>query len=249
MNDALSVSGERLVVASKIMLVLREFNEATQTYATTLEDIFDIFLLVSAIQSTVDPASSDPASSAAVHAFVTSLLLEYRRSDTLLEIPEINGLLQFLNQFRLRTDELFVNIVTDTLAFDNGTVDLKTTIDNLDTRLTQDEAELHSMASAMAGMDFMEDQSSIDTWLATHVKDWVLDFALKQSKLLQIFETSNLWAISWMVPNHYLVSLTSTDRGYQPDQTWAGYCTLSLIHLLRGRRRLRCRSLSAPSNS
>ena len=104
MNDALSVSGERLVVASKILLVLQECNENTQAYATTIEDIFTIFLLVSALQSAVDPASTDPVTGAAVHAFVTALLLQYRRTGVRLEMPEVNGLLEFLNQCRLRTD-------------------------------------------------------------------------------------------------------------------------------------------------
>ena len=43
-------------------------------------------------------------------------------------------------------NELFVSIVTETLAYDNGTVDLKTRINGLDTRLTADEAELHCKA-------------------------------------------------------------------------------------------------------
>ncbi len=93
MNDALSVSGERLVVASNTLLILQTCDESTQTYATTLEDIFTILLLVSALQSAVDPASNDPVSSAAVHVFVTGLLLEYRRNDVLLEMAEVNGLL------------------------------------------------------------------------------------------------------------------------------------------------------------
>ena len=103
MNDALSVSGERLVVASKTLLVLQEFNESTQTYATSQADICTIFLLVSALQSAVDAASTDPVTGAAVHAFVTALLLQYRRNDVLLEIPEINGLLAFLDNYRLKT--------------------------------------------------------------------------------------------------------------------------------------------------
>ena len=158
--DALSITGERLVVASKILLLLQTFDETSQTYATSQSDIFSIFLLISAVKSIVDSTSTDPVSSASIYTFITSMILDFRRNDVLIPMVDIENLLTFLNNYRLVSDEVFVNLQTDTLTFDNGT-DLKTTITGLDTRLTADEAELHAMAQAMDGTDFMQSESSM----------------------------------------------------------------------------------------
>ena len=74
-------------------------------------------------------------------------------------------------------------------------------------RHADDEGELHSMAVALAGTDFMQSETATQSWLQTHVRDYVLDSVLKSSKLHQVFETANEWTISWGMMNHYLVSV------------------------------------------
>ena len=168
-------------------------------------------------------SSANPVTSAAVYAHVAALLLQYRRSDVDVPMAEVSGLLSHLQStYRPLSNVIFPHLeATTTISYDGGT-DLKTVIDGLDTRLTHDEGELHAMAVAMAGTDFMQTEEQKTSWLQTHVRDYVLDSFLKNSKLHQIFETANEWSISWTMVSNYLVSLTSTDRGFMPDQVYAG---------------------------
>jgi hypothetical protein len=104
---------------------------------------------------------------------------------------------------------------------------LATRITGLDTRLTADESELHTLAQAFAG-NALQTESSLTAWLAIHVKDYVLDTALKQSKFQQIFEASNEWSSNWCMPIDYIVSLTSHSRGYRPDDIFVGHSTRAI---------------------
>ena len=230
-QDALSLTGLRLGIFSQILLILQEFDEASQTYDTRQEDIYNIFLEASRLEAQVTETSGNPVTSAAVFAHVAALLLQYRRIDVDIPMAEISGLLAHLQStYRPLTNVTFPNVVSQTsISYDGGT-DLKTRIDGLDMRLTEDEGELHSMAVALAGTDFMQSETATQSWLQTHVRDYVLDSVLKNSKLHQVFETANEWTISWGMMSHYLVSLTSTNRGYIPDQTWAGYSTREICN-------------------
>ena len=61
--DALSLSGERLGIFSKILLILQSFNDSTQTYETSQEDIYNIFLQQASLESTVTQGSLNPVTS------------------------------------------------------------------------------------------------------------------------------------------------------------------------------------------
>ena len=230
-QDALSLTGLRLGIFSQILLVLQTFDESSQTYDTRQEDIYNIFLEASRLEAQVTESSANPVTSAAVFAHVAALLSQYRRIDVDIPMAEVSGLLAHLQStYRPLSNVQFPNIVAaTTISYDGGT-DLKTKIDGLDTRLTKDEGKLHSMAVALAGTEFMQSETVTQSWLQTHVRDYVLDSVLKSSKLHQVFETANEWTISWGMMNHYLVSLTSTDRGFLPDQTWAGYSTREICN-------------------
>jgi len=195
----LSLTGEKIGIFSQIWLKIDIIDDSTGLFQSDMKNIFDVFLQKLAVLNSIEE-SDDPASPSAIIEYITGLLSLYRRNDIQIPIADIEGLIAFLSNYALNADLLAI-----------------------DSRLTHDEQELHAMATAMSGLDFMQNETTMNTWLSTHVKDWVLDTALRQSKFHQIYETGNLWAISWMVPNHYMVSLTSTDRGYQPDQIWAGY--------------------------
>ena len=90
--DALSLSGERTVVANRIYLLLQTLNESTQAYDSTLEDIYELFILTSSLLQTLDASSQAAVSAQAVAAWVTQQLASYRLTATLIEIPEVNGL-------------------------------------------------------------------------------------------------------------------------------------------------------------
>ena len=229
-QDALSLTGLRLGIFSQIYLILQEFDESSQTYDTKQEDIYNIFLEASRLEAQVTESSHNPVTSSAVFAHIAALLLQYRRNDEDIPMADISGLLQHLQTYRPLTNVTFPNLVSQgSISYDGGT-DLTTTINALDGRLTQDEGELHDLAIALAGTDFMSSTSAKENWLQTHVRDYVLDSVLKSSKLHQVYETANEWTISWGMMNHYLVSLTSTNRGYMPDQTWAGYSTREICN-------------------
>ncbi len=225
--DSLSLSGERNVFASSIYLLLQTLSPSTGEYDTSLTNIYDIFLKVSDLLTTLDENSSHPVSSQAIASWVTTQLMNYRRTDVLLSMSEVEFLIPYFNNYRLLVNQTFTAIQTDTLSYDSGT-DLKSRIEGIDSRLTNDESQLHSMASVLAGTDFMQSESSLQTWLATHVKDWVLDTALKQSKFHQIYESANLWSSNWMCPNDYIVSLTSHSKDYRPDDVFVGHSTRAI---------------------
>ena len=52
-QDALSLTGLRLGIFSQILLILQEFDEASQTYDTRQEDIYNIFLESSRLEAQV----------------------------------------------------------------------------------------------------------------------------------------------------------------------------------------------------
>ena len=221
--DALSLSGERTVIANRILLLLQTLNESTQEYDTTLEDIYSLFILASSLLQSLDSSSTAPISSTAVATWVSLQLAAYRRTDGDIEMPEVNGLLTYLNNYRLLTNNVFTSIQTQTLQYDeSGPTDLKTRIQGLDARLTADEGEMHDIAQAIAGMNFTQDESTLSTFVATHMRDYLTDTAFKQSKFHEIFVTSNEWSATWGTPNYIVKTQDNTHTtGYSTDWFWA----------------------------
>ena len=95
-QDALSLTGLRLGIFSQILLILQEFDEASQTYDTRQEDIYNIFLESSRLETQMTETSGNPVTSAAVFAHVAALLLQYRRIDVDIPMAEVSGLLAHL---------------------------------------------------------------------------------------------------------------------------------------------------------
>ena len=185
-QDALSLTGLRLGVFSQILLILEKFDEASQTYDTSQEDIYSIFLEASRLEAQVTESSANPVTSSAIFAHVAALLLQYRRSDLDIPMSEVSGLLTHLQStYRPLSNVIFPSLeATTTISYDGGT-DLKGKLDGLDSRVS-------SLAVALAGTDIVQTEDHTTNWLQTHVRDYVLDSVLKSSKLHQIFETANV---------------------------------------------------------
>ena len=105
--DALSLTGERNVIATSIHLLRQVMNDNTGLFDTTLEDIDVIFLQTINLLATFDETSTHPASAAAIATWIATMLNNYRRSDVLIQMSEIDNLLLFLNNYRLLTNQFF----------------------------------------------------------------------------------------------------------------------------------------------
>ena len=93
--DALSLTGERAVVASSIHLLRQIMNDTTGTFDTTLEDIDVIFLHTRDLLATFDETSNQPASAQSIATWIVAILNTYRRSNVLIQMSEIDNLLVF----------------------------------------------------------------------------------------------------------------------------------------------------------
>lgn len=223
--EALSLSGERAIIASSIQLLLQTWNDSQQAYDTTLEDIYQLFILSSSLLQTLDASSASPVSAVAVATYLVAQLAAYRRTDVLLEMPEVNGLLAYIAQYRTLSNEVFGSLVCQSLQYgENGVfVDLAGRLAAIDSRNLSDENEMHSIAEVVGGFNFMQDEASLNTFVATHVRDYLVDTGFKQSKFHQIFVSANEHACVWGTPNYFLVKTQDNTRstGYQPDWYWA----------------------------
>ena len=173
------MSGLRLGLFNQVILQHENFDGATQTYQTTQDDILDLFVLVKNVLAQMDQNSDFPMSAKAIYEYLTTQLALYRLKSVDIEMSEVAGLIQHLTSYRLKTDEVFVNLVTDTLAYDNGTVDLKTKMDGTNSKI-------HALAAGLAGSDILQSEQSLSSWITTHARDQVLDSLFKASKFHQI---------------------------------------------------------------
>ena len=98
--DGLSLSGERRGVFSILFLIREHLNESGG-FDTKLENIFDIFLQVANLLQVFDPNSEHPASASAIANHITQELANYRRTDVLIELSEINQFFQFLANYNM----------------------------------------------------------------------------------------------------------------------------------------------------
>ena len=94
-GDALSISGEKAIIATSIHLLRQNINDNTGTFDTTLEDIDAIYLQTKNLLATFDETSNHPASASAIGAWIATVLLNYRRKDVLIQMSEVDNLLIF----------------------------------------------------------------------------------------------------------------------------------------------------------
>ena len=114
--DTLSLSGERNVFATAIFLLLQTQNPTSGEWNTSLENIYDIFLERTNLETTLTESSSNPVTAAAIATWVNEQLLAYRRLDTLIPMDQVANLFTYLTNYRLTTNQIFTDIVTNTLA-------------------------------------------------------------------------------------------------------------------------------------
>ena len=92
--EALSLSGERVGIFSKLYLLLQTLNESTQEYDTSLEDVYGLFILASNLLQAFDEGSSNPAGCVAITAYITAQLAGYRRVVDLIPMADRVHLLE-----------------------------------------------------------------------------------------------------------------------------------------------------------
>ena len=88
MDCALSLTGERRIIASAIFLV-RQFINDSGDLTTILENIDDIYLQIRNVLSAFDDTSDQVVSASAIAGYVTTLLEDYRRKDVDILMAEI----------------------------------------------------------------------------------------------------------------------------------------------------------------
>ena len=233
--DALSLTGEKRVIATSIHLLKQTLNDTGQ-YDTTLENIYNLFLQVENLLQNFDASSEHPATAAAIATYLSIQLANYRRTDVLIEMDEINNLFNYLNNYRLITNQAFTAIQTNSLQYsENGiSTDMSTRIQGLDSRVTIDEQELHVLAAGMAGSDIMQSEQSLTQWIGTHARDQLLDSAFKASKFHEIFVSANEHSSTWNLPNYFLTNTQENNHStsYSPSWYWAlpaGLCTMRFV--------------------
>ena len=93
--EALSLTGERNIIATAIHLLRQNSNDNTGEFETVLQNIDDVFLQTKHLLQVFDISSSHPGSAASIAAYVINLLLEYRRTDVLIQMDEVSNLFTF----------------------------------------------------------------------------------------------------------------------------------------------------------
>ena len=219
--DALSLSGEKRGLFSELFLILQTWSDETQSYETSLQNVYDLFIKQSDLKQVLEASSLYPASGLAISNYLSSQLLLYRPRSELIPMDQIESLLTYLSQFRTIANQVFGDLVCQTLSYaENGAQqDIAQRLASMDSRALSDENEMHSIAEVMGGFNFMHDESSLNTFVATHVRDYLVDTGFKQSKFHQIFVSANEHACVWGTPNYFLVKTQDNVRstGYQPD--------------------------------
>ena len=127
-----------------------------------LHNALELWLKRSDVASTFENTSSFPASQAALYAWITALLQEYRRTDVPLAMTDISGLVSWISSnFRLLLDGDF-------------SVDLRyLDFDNTMTSVRDKFANLQAGRSARAPIQyFPEHHSTYSPSVTKHVRRW-----------------------------------------------------------------------------
>ena len=151
--DASSLTGQKRVIATSIHLLKQTLNDTGQ-YDTTLENIYNLFLQVENLLQNFDASSEHPATAAAIATYLSIQLANYRRTDVLIEMDEINNLFNYLNNYRLITNQAFTAIQTNSLQYSENGInhDLATRILALEDRIQADEINMGTHPLSLAGL-------------------------------------------------------------------------------------------------
>ena len=117
MDQALSLSGEKRGVFSELFLILQTWSDETQSYETSLENVYDLFIKKSNLKQVLDASSPHPVSGLAVATYLSSQLLLYRPRSELIPMDQIDNLLTYLAQFRTIANQVFGDIICQTLSY------------------------------------------------------------------------------------------------------------------------------------
>ena len=107
--DALSISGEKAIIATSIHLLRQIINDNTGTFDTTLENIDAIYLHTKSLLATFDETSNQPVSASAIATWIAAILNNYRRSDVLIQMSEVDNLLVFFKQLQIAYESEFLS--------------------------------------------------------------------------------------------------------------------------------------------
>ena len=232
--DALSLTGERRGVFSILFLIRDKLND-NGTTDTSLENIYDVFLETANLLQVFNPTSEHPASALAIASYITQELLNYRRTDVLIELSEINQFFEYLSNYRLLTNQNFTALQTNTLQFKQNAVDtdLGSKITTIESQIQQLNVDLSRFAIAQTGENVVETEQSWSSYVASHVRDKLVDAIWQGGKNHQNYVSGTEWATTWMTPSHYIVHTNESSRveGFRPDSKW----TMATMADMQGR--------------
>ena len=160
--EALSLTGEKEVLATAIYIIKQSLDTDSGTFVTTLRNVYELFLQTSDLLQQFEETSQFPASAAAISAYVSNELLAYRLISVPIQMSEVSNLIDFLGNYRLLTNQTFTTLTTDTLQYKEDGVnhDLSTRILQLKERITADEINMGKVATALTEESFLQSETS-----------------------------------------------------------------------------------------
>ena len=233
--DALSLTGEREVLATAIYLIKQTIDTDTGVFATTLRNIYTLFLQADDLLQEFEATSQSPASAAAIATYVANELQGYRLKNVDIPMDQVENLFKHLQNYRLKSNQTFTALICDTLSFllNGSRTDLASEVTDLGNQITVLETKLRGFQIAQTGSEVAETETTLQTYIATHARDKLTDLVWNAGKNHQNFITGNEWGITWSVPSHYICHLNTTNRveGFRTDSTW----TMATMADLKGR--------------
>ena len=108
--DALSLTGEREVLATAIYLIKQTIDTDTGVFATTLRNIYTLFLQADDLLQEFEATSQSPASAAAIATYVANELQGYRLKNVDIPMDQVDNLFEHLQNY---TDNALEEIPLD----------------------------------------------------------------------------------------------------------------------------------------
>ena len=115
--DALSLSGEKRGLFSELFLILQTWSDETQSYETSLQNVYDLFIKQSDLKQVLEASDPNPVSGLGIATYLSSHPLLYRPRSELIPMDQIESLLTYLSQFRTIANQVFGDLVCQTLSY------------------------------------------------------------------------------------------------------------------------------------
>ena len=165
--DALSLTGEREVLATAIYLIKQTIDTDTGVFATTLRNIYTLFLQADDLLQEFEATSQSPASAAAIATYVANELQGYRLKNVDIPMDQVENLFKHLQNYRLKSNQTFTALICDTLSFllNGSRTDLASEVTTLGNQITVLEAKLKGFQVAQTGSEVAETETTLQTYI------------------------------------------------------------------------------------